>query len=463
MNPKIITSILLAITFITMIYMNPKKEDSKTKTLETQVLEKDSTDILDLQVKSELPEIEKPESDSFICSVFDSTLVKISGIITNPIGNEVSFLYRDTSYVTTIDKKGKFNISFSLDSVADYIDFKHGVETTSMYIKRGDEVNLRINTNRFDETIKYKNSPASSFLAKKYLLKEREDFYGDFFYKSTKDEYYSYIDRFKQKLLNSLKKVKDAIFQEKERKAIEEDLSYFTSQKNRFGEVPKDQANFYIKSRKIQMSGKYPLREGIESLNREEYDRMLKEYESFILNMLNKIQDSSFIANQTRTLDRTVKYYKNRKIAVDNLPGVGESSIDFSYPDINGEQISLSDFKGRYVYVDVWATWCGPCVYEIPYLKQLEEDYREFNIVFMSVSIDVEEKKQVWLDMIEKEEMKGVQLISTDGFKSQICKDYAINGIPRFMLFDTEGNVVDLDAPRPSSNKIKDIFTKLLE
>ena len=135
----------------------------------------------------------------------------------------------------------------------------------------------------------------------------------------------------------------------------------------------------------------------------------------------------------------------------------GSPSPKFTnYENNAGGTTSLDDLKGKYVYVDVWATWCGPCKYEIPFLIQLEKDYHDANIVFMSISTDVEDKRQVWIDMIKN--MGGVQLISTDGWKSKICQDYAINGIPRFMLFDTEGNVVSSNAARPSSEEIRETF-----
>ena len=149
-------------------------------------------------------------------------------------------------------------------------------------------------------------------------------------------------------------------------------------------------------------------------------------------------------------------YYLTRHEEVQNFPNIGDPAINFSYPDIDSNIISLSDFKGSYVYVDVWATWCGPCKYEIPFLAELEKDYHNANIVFMSVSIDKEDKRQVWIDMIQEYNMKGVQLIATDAWQSQICQDYAINGIPRFMLFDMNGNVISLNAPRRSSESIRE-------
>ena len=146
------------------------------------------------------------------------------------------------------------------------------------------------------------------------------------------------------------------------------------------------------------------------------------------------------------------QYAKNQNI----LEMIGKPAINFTYPDMDSNMISLFDFKGSYVYVDVWATWCGPCRYEIPFLIQLEKDYHDANIIFMSVSVDIENAKQKWIDMINEKNMGGVQLFA-NGW-SQICKDYAINSIPRFMLFDPDGNVISVDAVRPSSEEIRDIF-----
>lgn len=143
-----------------------------------------------------------------------------------------------------------------------------------------------------------------------------------------------------------------------------------------------------------------------------------------------------------------------------NLPKIGDPAIDFTYPDIEGNIISLSDFKGSYVYVDVWATWCWPCRYQIPFLSQLEKDYHDSNIVFMSVSVDEEKDKQSWVNMIEEQNMGGVQLFAA-GWNNTITQNYLIRGIPRFMLFDTKGNVISLNAARPSSDEIREIFDGL--
>ena len=86
-------------------------------------------------------------------------------------------------------------------------------------------------------------------------------------------------------------------------------------------------------------------------------------------------------------------------------------------------------------------------------LKKLEEELHGEDIVFLGVSVDESKDKQKWLDFIEKEDLKGVQLLA--GGWSKITKDYKINGIPRFMVFDKQGNIVSVDAPRPSSPELK--------
>lgn len=131
----------------------------------------------------------------------------------------------------------------------------------------------------------------------------------------------------------------------------------------------------------------------------------------------------------------------------------GVQAADFTYPDVNGKQVSLSDFKGKVVLVDVWATWCGPCKREIPHLIKLEEEMKGKDLVVLGVSVDEAKDKQKWLDFVKTKGLGGVQVHA--GGWTKITKDYKITGIPRFMLFDKKGNVVSIDAPRPSNPELK--------
>ncbi len=133
---------------------------------------------------------------------------------------------------------------------------------------------------------------------------------------------------------------------------------------------------------------------------------------------------------------------------------VGRPSPDFKGEDINGKQMSLRDFRGKYVYIDMWATWCGPCQKELPFLKKLEEKYRGRNITFVGLSIDADKAK--WEARVKSGELCGTQLYIGRGTKFQT--DYRISGIPRFILLDPNGRIVNPDMTRPSSEDTEKIL-----
>jgi thiol-disulfide isomerase/thioredoxin len=115
------------------------------------------------------------------------------------------------------------------------------------------------------------------------------------------------------------------------------------------------------------------------------------------------------------------------------------------------------------VYVDVWATWCGPCKAEIPSLKKMEELYHEANIVFVSISVDTKKDYEKWRAFVTEKELGGVQLVADKDWSSDFVKAYMINGIPRFILIDPAGNVVQANAPRPSDPKLVVLLDGLLK
>lgn len=133
-----------------------------------------------------------------------------------------------------------------------------------------------------------------------------------------------------------------------------------------------------------------------------------------------------------------------------NLASVGKPSPDFKGVDVNGKEYTLADFRGKYVYIDVWATWCGPCRQEIPYLKKLDEDYKDAQIVFLSLSVDQDKAK--WEKMVKEQSMSGVQLHI--GQNSSFQQAYKIEGIPHFILLDREGRIIDKKMSRPSMDEV---------
>lgn len=127
----------------------------------------------------------------------------------------------------------------------------------------------------------------------------------------------------------------------------------------------------------------------------------------------------------------------------------------FSFTDINNESKSLTDFTGKYVYIDVWATWCKPCKVEYTYLKKLEEHFsNEDKLQIISISTDSDIDK--WKNYLTKHSAEGIQLYS--GSNSDFVKFYDIGALPRFIFIDKEGRIISPDEIRPSNSDIYDML-----
>ncbi len=132
----------------------------------------------------------------------------------------------------------------------------------------------------------------------------------------------------------------------------------------------------------------------------------------------------------------------------------GTKAFNFVGTDTEGKEHSLYDYKGSLIYVDVWATWCGPCTQEIPHLEKLEKKFHGKKVKFISYSLDKPRDLKKWQAYVNKHNMSGLQLVGDKGFGSDIAQDYAISSIPRFMLFDQDMKIISVNAPRPSSGKV---------
>lgn len=170
-------------------------------------------------------------------------------------------------------------------------------------------------------------------------------------------------------------------------------------------------------------------------------------------------QDADHI--KTLTDDKKVLDELETKLSGFKKLAKGQPSPTFNYESIAGKKVSLESLKGKLVYIDVWATWCGPCKGEIPFLQKLEKEYHGKAIQFVSVSIDRD--KAAWEKMVKEQQLGGLQLYAENAWEAGFVKAYDINGIPRFILIDKEGNIISADAPRPSSNEIRPLINEWLK
>lgn len=161
------------------------------------------------------------------------------------------------------------------------------------------------------------------------------------------------------------------------------------------------------------------------------------------------------------TTDAALKADLNKKYETFEKLKAGTKAPNFNFENLKGGTTTLESMKGKFVYIDIWATWCGPCLQEVPSMKALEEKMHGKNIEFVSISIDELKSKDKWKNMIEKKEMKGVQLFADNAWQSQFVADWGVDSIPRFLLIDPQGNIVNADAPRPSDPALETLLVSL--
>ncbi|HQP05088.1 MAG TPA: TlpA disulfide reductase family protein [Bacteroidales bacterium] len=140
--------------------------------------------------------------------------------------------------------------------------------------------------------------------------------------------------------------------------------------------------------------------------------------------------------------------------------GKGKPAPVFNCVDAEGNSHSLSEFQGKLIVVDVWASWCGPCIREIPYLEKLKKAYLNKPVEFVAISVD--DSREEWLTGLKDEKLSGNQWF-VNGWNNDLCNNYIINSIPRFMVIDADGNIININAPNPSGDLKQLIDSSLAE
>ena len=366
---------------------------------------------------------------------------------------------------------------------------------------------MTLNTNEFDETIKYTGagSNENNYLVQKFLKNEGLGKLVSYQYLGTLDEN-SYI-----KIADSIKQL-DADYLTSQ-KDIESDFRTLEEASNTYNWVNRldryELFKRYVTEEKdFEVSENYP--DYTSGLNLEDESLLgVSSYNTYLISYYNNkakelaerdniaidiaylktlnndvessvikeklmygaarsgisytesVQDyyDAFMAGSTDDAHKKDVTDKYKKLIVLSK---GKPSPKFvNYENYSGGTTSLDDLKGKYVYIDVWATWCGPCKREIPYLKEVEKNYHEKNIAFVSLSVDALTDHDKWKEMIQEKELGGIQLFADNSWKSEFVTNYGIQGIPRFLLIDPEGIIVNPNAPRPSSPELIKLFDEL--
>jgi len=437
--------------------------------------------------------------------------VTIHGIIKNPASESAEIrgegiVDMEGLKVDVVD--GKFDMEFQLREPVN-LSFRHGQESSSLYLEPGDEVTLTLNPEQFDETIRLsgKGAEESNYLFKKYLLREDMGEMSEIF-SLEPTAFAEKVDMMKKANVDALEQYMkefpgmNADFVDSESKSniyswamnkmnYPGYFSYFT--KKDAPEMGDDYLSFMDKvdfndeksfksNRNYNMLvgsymsyGTMDLETSAEKLKIQFDNVKSKVTNQHIKNdLLFETLTNEIYYGETEGVEKFVEIYNNETTNEENKKKITEAfakanhlkkgveAPTFAYANTKEKVVDLKDMRGKNVYIDVWATWCGPCKAEIPSLKELEHKYSgNPNIAFMSVSIDQMKDKEKWLKMIDAKKLGGTQLLADKDWKSGICEDYMIQGIPRFILIDKEGKIIDKNAPRPSSPQIKEILADL--
>ena len=123
---------------------------------------------------------------------------------------------------------------------------------------------------------------------------------------------------------------------------------------------------------------------------------------------------------------------------------IGQPYIDVVQPDADGNEVSLKSVvenpANKYVLLDFWASWCGPCMGEVPHLKKTYDEFHKKGFEIFGVTFD--DNREDWLDATRYLRVNWVHVGLLNGFDNQAAKDYAVNAIPSNFLIDSEGKIV---------------------
>jgi thiol-disulfide isomerase/thioredoxin len=426
----------------------------------------------------------------------------VSGKITNHQGDFVFFEFGDSCDTLALDSSGSFQGELSLENAC-YVTFRDVNERAFMYLSPGDSVVINLDTEAFDETIRYEGRGAgpNNFLAARFLRYEdpmRRERQASVY--NAKASLFLHVNdsirqadtQFLQSAINSFE-LPDAFVQNEMNTLLythaNQLLVYHGNcRTNGSADTLGFEETYFAFLKEAELvrpdllENEYYLAYADARINYLAYDSLKARGDSIFYTSLNreriglisslfseeKLKNKLLISNMAEIVDfhglddLSLEFELFSKACSDTTAltelrseyaewqkiTAGNSVPEFSFEQADGQSIALSSLKGRAIYIDVWATWCGPCKREMPHLEELQKSLSKDAIHFVSISVD--EDRQAWETMADEQALGGYQFITGSGWESPFTEHFKVNSIPRFILLDHEGKIISADAPRPS-------------
>lgn len=420
-----------------------------------------------------------------------------------------------------LDNEGRFNVEFSIEQPS-LIVFGDKNEVCSFFVKPETKISLSVNTDMFDETMSFEGDLAAenNFMMKFYLA--FEDFQSekavDFYSESQTME----VEAYRSLVENEIDKRRVYFEKEKTDYALDGDFKEFFSNRINlskpsldvyvfYGYRPRDTSESIVKVKKeianeiietkkqilksykeqgqslVQNSIPTAVRYIVNNngVDKNDFDSVYYDKLSNILSqdelneyLFNKMKYSLEGFNKTPYESKTIiidKYladetlknelaemYLNLKMKLNEGYATGLNKYDFGTEE-NKDKLFvdiLTPYKGNVIYLDLWASWCGPCKAELPFSHKLKERMKGKDVVFIYLSTDRDQK--AWENMMIMMQLEGEHYRANKDIHKYLSTEYDLQYIPHYIIFDKEGNLVKNNAPRPSSEEIQGELEALL-